>query len=78
MSLMLTCKDIASRLQMTEVFVRDVLSKRSDFPPAYRIGGALRWVELDFDEWLASKQLKPAVRKRRQPRRTAIDSAGSL
>jgi predicted DNA-binding transcriptional regulator AlpA len=77
MSLMLTCKDIAARLQMAETYVRDILTKRRDFPPAYRLGTALRWSEDDFDAWLKSRQVKPAARRKRQPSLSAIDSAGS-
>ena len=42
--MLLTADDLAARLGMHPVYVRDVLSKRKGFPDAIRIGKSLRWL----------------------------------
>lgn len=51
-------KQIAEKLGLTPAHVSDKLSKRSDFPAKYKIGGATRWREDQIDEWI-EMQLKP-------------------
>lgn len=69
----LTAGDLAELLRLDEDHVRDRLSKRRDFPAAYRIGGALRWARTDVLDWIEAQRVSPAARRsrRRVPRSTA-------
>jgi prophage regulatory protein len=60
---------IALLLDLNPAHVRDRLTKRRDFPPAYRIGGALRWKREDLDDWIEARRVTPAARRstRRAP-----------
>jgi len=58
----ITC--IAAILDMTEAHVRDRITKRRDFPRAFRPNGCeLRWAESEVEAWLESRRLSPAARK---------------
>ena len=70
---------IAALLDLNPAHVRDRLTKRSDFPAAYRIGGALRWDEDDITDWIISMRVTPAVRrsKKRTPGSTSSTRSSS-
>jgi prophage regulatory protein len=70
---------IALLLDLNPAHVRDRLTKRRDFPPAYRIGGALRWKREDLDDWIEARRVTPAARRstRRAPGNTRAASKGS-
>jgi prophage regulatory protein len=54
---------IAEIVGLNAAHVRDRLTKRKDFPAAYRIGGALRWKRDEVDDWIESRRLSPAARR---------------
>lgn len=60
---------LAELFDLNEAHVRDRLTKRKDFPPAYRIGGALRWKADEIDDWIESRRLSPAARRLKTPAR---------
>jgi predicted DNA-binding transcriptional regulator AlpA len=72
---LLDCAAVGALLGMHEAHVRDRLSKRRDFPPAYRLGTALRWSQSDIEDWLESRRVGPTVRKRNKIRSTAAKEA---
>lgn len=72
---LLTATDIAKLLQMAETYVRDVLSKRSDFPSAIRIGNSLRWDAAEINDWIESRRVTPASRRSRSPARRSTAAA---
>lgn len=75
MSKLLDVEALAERFGLNAAHVRDRLSKRRDFPPAYRIGGALRWKDEDIDEWIEKRRVPPAARgAKRQTSRKANES----
>lgn len=51
-----TAQDIAEKLKLNVRYVRDRLSKRKDFPAAYRIGSLLRWKPEDVEKWLEKRK----------------------
>jgi prophage regulatory protein len=63
---LLDANAIAAQFELTAEHVRDRLSKRRDFPPAYRIGGQLRWKAEEIEAWVESRRLAPSVRKPRR------------
>ena len=63
---LLTVRQVAELLQLNEAHVRDRLSKRRDFPPAYRIGG-LRWERADILAWIEAQRVSPASRRATRP-----------
>lgn len=54
---------LAELFDLNEAHVRDRLTKRKDFPPAYRIGGALRWKAEEIENWIESRRLSPTARQ---------------
>lgn len=72
---LLTAADIARTLLMAETYVRDVLSKRKDFPSAIRIGNSLRWDATEIDDWIDSRRVTPASRRSRSPARRSTAAA---
>lgn len=53
---LLTVREVAELLRLDPEHVRDRLSKRRDFPPAYRVGG-LRWERQDILDWVEAQRL---------------------
>lgn len=72
----ITAREIAAMLDLNEAHVRDRLSKRRDFPPAYRIGG-LRWERQDILDWIEAQRVSPAARQSKKPARRNTTSASS-
>lgn len=62
---LLTVREVAELLRLDPEHVRDRLSKRRDFPPAYRVGG-LRWERQDILDWVEAQRVSPAARKARR------------
>lgn len=62
--------DLAAMLKLNADHIRDRLSKRKGFPPAYRIGG-LRWKADDIEAWIESRKLAPAARKPKRRKEAA-------
>ena len=60
---LIDCAGIAALLTLNEAHVRDRLTKRKDFPPAYRVGGVLRWKQDDIEDWLETRKVTPAARQ---------------
>lgn len=60
---LIDCAGIAALLTLNEAHVRDRLTKRRDFPPAYRIGGALRWKAEEVEDWIESRRVTPTARR---------------
>lgn len=60
---------IAEMLDLNEAHVRDRLTKRKDFPPAHRIGGALRWKAEDIEDWIESRKITRGARQSTRPAR---------
>ena len=54
---------LAALFDLNEAHIRDRLSKRRDFPPAYRIGGALRWKADEIYDWIDARRITPAARR---------------
>ena len=75
---LVTVREVAELLRLNEAHVRDRLSKRRDFPPAYRIGG-LRWERQDILDWIEAQRVSPASRRatRQAPRNKATGLRGS-
>lgn len=46
-----TVKEIASDLDYSEIYVRDVITKRPDFPKPYRIGNRMWWTPKEYESW---------------------------
>lgn len=61
----ITHTQIAEHLGLNANHVRDKLSKRGDFPPAYRFGGSRRWKESEFLAWVDSKRQRKSGRTRK-------------
>lgn len=62
----LSSADLAARYSLNEDHVRNRLTKRKDFPQAFRFGGVLRWREEDIADWEATRVISQAARKSRQ------------
>lgn len=62
--------DLAEMLGLNADHIRDRLSKRKGFPPAYRIGG-LRWKADEIEAWIESRKLAPAARKTKRRKEAA-------
>ena len=75
---LLDCAGVAEILGFHEAHVRDRLSKRRDFPPAYRLGRALRWSQADIEDWLEARRVGPTVRKRNKVRSRSVQPTGDL
>ena len=60
---------LAVLFDLNEAHIRDRLSKRRDFPPAYRIGGALRWKADEIYDWIDARRITPAARRSKKPTR---------
>jgi prophage regulatory protein len=77
---LLDCTAVGELLGLNEAHVRDRLSKRRDFPPAYRLGRALRWSQEEVEDWLEGRRVGPTVRKKNKVRsvKPAGDLAGGL
>ena len=75
---LLNCAAVGELLGMHEAHVRDRLSKRRDFPPAYRLGTSLRWSQSEIEDWLESRRVGPTVRKRNKVRSRSVQPAGDL
>jgi predicted DNA-binding transcriptional regulator AlpA len=63
-------QQVADLLGLNADHIRDRLSKRKGFPPAYRIGG-LRWKADDIEAWIESRKLAPAARKPKRRKEAA-------
>ena len=70
---------LAVLFDLNEQHVRDRLTKRRDFPAAYRIGGALRWKADEIYDWIDARRVTPAARrsKKRSPGSTSAARSGS-
>ena len=54
---LLDCAAVGELLGLNEAHVRDRLSKRADFPAAYRVGErSLRWNEAEIRAWLLEQR----------------------
>lgn len=60
---LLTADDIAELLRCTADHVRDRITKRKGFPPAYRLGGLLRWERAEVLRWIDAQRVSPAARR---------------
>lgn len=58
-----TTAEIADRLSLNPNHVRDRLTKRPGFPPAFVFGGARRWREEDIEEWIERQRQHPKGRR---------------
>lgn len=74
---MIDINGIAALLDLNAAHVRDRLTKRRDFPAAYRIGGALRWKREEIDDWIESRRVSPAARRSPRPSRGSTSAARS-
>ena len=54
--LLLTAKDVAERLQITEAWVHE--AARTGDLPSIQIGRFRRFEQADIDEWIASKRTR--------------------
>ena len=54
---LLTVDDLSVLLKLTKRQVAERVTKRSDFPKPYQIGGALRWAEDEILQWLEDRKL---------------------
>ena len=79
MSELLDVDALAAKFKLNAAHVRDRLTKRKDFPPAYRIGGTLRWKADEIDDWIDGKRVTPAARRstRRARGSTSATRTGS-
>ncbi len=66
---MLTIKQCAEYLQISDRTIRDMISKKK-FCPHKRIGGQLRFSEDDFKEWIDSCEDEKLQYSRKQIKRT--------
>ncbi len=57
MEALLTCKDVAARLAMSECHIRRMVCRRRI--PFIKIGGAVRFSEADIDDWLYKRKITP-------------------
>lgn len=62
---------------LNEAHIRDRLSKRRDFPPAYRIGGALRWKADEIYDWIDARRVTPVARRSKKRTRGSTSVAHS-
>lgn len=58
----ISAEQIAGMLGLHPAHVRDRLSKRRGFPPAYRVGG-LRWKLDEVEDWIERQRVNPAGRR---------------
>lgn len=74
--MLLTADDLARRLGLHPVYVRDVVSKRKGFPDARRFGKALRWDSDEIEDWIDKQRVSPTARrsKRRSVGSRSADS----
>lgn len=49
-------RDVCDELDLEPSTVYDLRYKRSDFPPAYKIAGRLRWKREDIDAWVEAQR----------------------
>ena len=63
---LIDCAAVAAMLDLNEAHVRDRITKRKDFPAAYRLGRVLRWNAEEVADWLETRRVSPAVRRSRQ------------
>lgn len=70
---------LAALFDLNPAHIRDRLTKRKDFPPAYRIGGTLRWKADEIDLWIDARRVTPTARRstRRAPGSTSKARTGS-
>ena len=54
---LLTVDDLSVLLKLTKRQVAERVTKRSDFPKPYQIGGARRWAEDEILQWLEDRKL---------------------
>lgn len=73
--MMIDAGAIAVMIGLNPNHVRDRLTKRADFPRAYRLGGSLRWKIDDVRDWIDAQQLKPAARRQGKTRRATTRQA---
>lgn len=66
---MLTIKQCAEYLQISDRTIRDMIAKKK-FCPHKRIGGQLRFSEDDFKEWIDSCEDEKLQYSRKQIKRT--------
>ncbi len=56
---LMTAKDVAERLQITEAWVHE--AARSGGLPCVMLGRSRRFEQSDLDEWIASKRTRRSV-----------------
>jgi len=64
---LMTTAEVAAMLRMNEAVFRDRISKRRDFPAAYRFGKNLLWDRTDILDWIESQRVSPAARRAKRP-----------
>ena len=55
---------LADMLGLDADYVRDVLSKSRGFPDAIRVGSSLRWRRDEIEEWIESRRVSAAARRK--------------
>jgi predicted DNA-binding transcriptional regulator AlpA len=55
---------LADMLGLDADYVRDVLSKSRGFPDAIRLGTSLRWRRDEIEDWIESRRVSAAARRK--------------
>ncbi len=74
---LMTVRDLATLLVLNEVYVRDVVTRRRDFPAAVRIGNSLRWHAHEIEDWIESRRVSQVSRRSRRQAARSSSSANS-